>query len=308
MNLAPIIPGLSSWQPVAWLALVLVLYLGGRHRYERQQKHGIGPVRADEQPPSYQALGLFAGLRLAGSLAYPLLQDHALSLPLSAGQTRAVYLAISWGSQFLSAVCALFVLSALLSNSLRGDPRIEKTAQAIYRWAAGILLCIALTANLQLLGEGSLQVWLGQARISMLICVGGAEICLLALLLSHLNQMGLCLRSRPVGIAFGLAVLSCLDLAAAAADKLAPNHGSGMKGSSFAGSLCVVAFLAMYVILPEPARRVRSLTSGQYWMNWKEISQRLSDKRPVPQRDAFISEVEVIVDGVLDKHHIRPMH
>ena len=302
MTWQPTASAIDDLKPIVWLVVMLAFSIGGEARYHRQQKGALGKAREDLKPPSYTALSLFAACRLLGSLAYPVIMGRAVALPLTASRAHALYLAVNWGMQLLSAVCVFFAVPALLTNALSEMPEVAKPARVAYGWAAVAILGIGLTAHLPTLGSQGAWAWLVDTRISLLACIAGTEVCLLILLLGRFSRMGLYLRSRPIGLAVGLAVIGCADLVSASSAHLALRSAPLVTAISAGAVFFSAAVWIYYVILPEPERSEARLPT------WKMVTERLGERhRPILQREDFMSRVDMIVESVLEKHHVPPM-
>lgn len=282
--------------------LIVGLFVGGERRYQQQQKLGLGRAKADLRPPNYQAFTVFAALRVLSLLSFVVLQHGVL--PVSPHTAELLYLKVFWGTHLLSALCVFFVLEAMLRNALSGMTEVVKPAMAIYCWGAGVLVCLGMTAHLPALGQESMRTWLEDVRVSLLTCVSSAEVCLLMLLLTRRERLGLVLRSRAIGITFGFTVVGCADLLSAICTRVSPAGLVWVNRGTAAATLCMIVLWLYYIISPEPAR----LISGTVLLPWKAISERLGEKhRPASKKEAFISEVEVKVLAILAKHGILPV-
>ncbi len=296
---------LTDAEPIAWLIVLLALYFCGERRVLRLQKHGLGDARYDEQPPSYRALGVFVALKLLLALAYPVLMNHVLTVGLSARASHIAYAAVFWALYLSSTIAVFFVIAALVRNSLTPLPGLSAAALAVFRWVAALLLLIALTAHMPIFGFGNVWRWLDEVNVSFAICVCSFEVTLLVLLLMRLERLGMCLRSRPVGLAFGLMIMGSMELFST----LTINFSTGLRAWVNVLYEVVILFTlflwGLYIILPEPRRVAHSLAPASRLMRWNEIALKLevSGKRQVEQTP-FISGVQLIVDGILDKYKI----
>ncbi len=296
---------LTETEPIAWLIVLLALYFGGERRVRQLQKSGLGAARYDERPPSYRALGVFVSLQLIGSLAFPILTDPAAPLGLSPHAVHIVYASVDWTLYLLSTVSVLFVIAALVRNSLTPLPGLSAAVLSVFGWVSALLLVIALTAHLPLFGIGSIWHWLDEVRVSCAVCVSSFEVTLLVLLLWRLTRLGMCLRSRPIGLGFGLAALGCMQLVSAVTVNFPARFVLWVSVLNGSIVLATLSMWVLYIILPEPKRHAHSLAAGSRLMKWDEIARRLemNGKRQAEQTP-FISGVQLIVDGILDKYKI----
>ncbi len=305
MNLTHTLALLTDTEPIAWLVVLLALYFGGERRVRQLQKSGLGEARYDERPPSYRALGAFVSLQLLWSLASPILTGPTAPLDLSPHAVHLVYAAVYWTLYLLSTVTVLFVIGALIRNSLTPLPGLSAAALSVFRWTSALLLLIALTAHLPLFGVGDVWRWLEEVRVSCAVCVSSFELTLLGLLLWRLTRLGMCLRSRPIGLAFGLAALGGMELVSAATVHMAAPIMLWVQVLQGAVVLTVLLMWVYYVILPEPKRHAHSLSPGSRLMKWDEIARRLEmNGKHHAEQTPFISGVQLIVDGILDKYKI----
>lgn len=299
---------LNNLQPIAWLILLLALYVGGKRRFARQQQDGIGPARADEAPPNYQPLACFAAARLVGTLSHPVLDGKIIPLPLTPSTIHSITQVVDWGTYLVSVACVFFLIPALLRNALRTLTDLESACLVIYRWIVATILCIAVAAHLPALGTEGFHLWLQETGASLAVCVWGAAAALLALLLLKREKLGMWVQSRSVLLTLGLVAISSVDLLLAAASRLSQRYVGSASVLEELGTLFTLALWTTCVMLPEPARRPFSLSGPNTLPKWNEYAARISEKsRPGGRVPQFISGVEIIVEGVLEKHGIGPL-
>jgi hypothetical protein len=295
----------SVLEPLAWLVTLLLLYFGGERR-SALQKRGIPLAKVGERPPDYRALGAFAALKLLSALAQPLLLDQVFPLGLAPHTAHIVYWAVDWSLYLASTICVFFVIGALLKNSLSPLPGLSSAAMIVFRWAAVLTLVIASTAHIPVYGMHNTALWLNEVSTSFSLCVCSFELSLLVLLTMQLGRLGMCLRSRPIGLAFGLAVFSLMDIYSALTGNASAHVKAGAASTHEAVVLCVLLCWAYYVVMPEPKRNPHSLPITSRLMRWNEIAIKLEVNGRQTEQTPFIAGVQLVVDGILDKYKIGP--
>lgn len=304
MNVSDTLTLLYQLRPLGWLAILLAVYFCGERRWERQRRSSIPSGVQDELPPNYKALGIFAALRLCCCLASPLFTDWVLPIGLPLRTAHQLYMGTYWTLNLLSFVCVFFVLAAVLRNSLKPLPGLSAAAMIVFRWTAIFALTLTLTAHLPIFGIHTFQTWLAEMDLSFALCVLFFEATILVLLVMRLGRLGMCLRSRSVGLAFGLTVLGLAYLLSAITPHLA---GDGAVWLHMTEDLLVLGVLTMwvlYIVLPEPKRHSHSLAPASNLMRWNEIALKLELSGRQSEPAPFISGVQLIVDGILDKYRI----
>ncbi len=295
---------LYQLRPFGWLMVLLAVYFCGERRWERQRRRNIPAAAKDELPPNYRALGVFAALRLCCCLFSPLFTNWVLPTSLSLHVAHRLYVGTYWTLNLLSFICIFFVLAAVLRNSLKSLPGLSAAAMLVFRWTAIFTLTLTLTAHLPIFGIHSFQAWLAEMDLSLALCALFFEATMLVLLVMRLGRLGMCLRSRSVGLAFGLTVLGATYLLSAIASH---SPDGGAVWLQWVINLAVPGVLAMwvlYIVLPEPKRHSHSLAPASKLMRWNEIALKLELSSRPTEPAPFISGVQLIVDGILDKYRI----
>ena len=215
-----------------------------------------------------------------------------------------MYFLSFWGLYLFATICVFFIIAALLRNSLRPLPGLSSAAVIVFRWASGLALAIALTAHLPVFGIRSLPVWLDEVSVSFALCVCTFEISLLTLLLTRLERLGMCLRSRPVGLAIGLTLMGFMDLVSAVTLNLPDHYLLWIGTASELVTFFSLAVWIFYIVFPEPARNPHSLSPASKLMRWNEIALKLELSGRQAEPAPFISGVESVVVGIMKKHNI----
>jgi hypothetical protein len=209
---------LAGLEPLGWLIVLVALYFGGERRQARLSKAGLGQHQSQgsEAPATnYRPLAVLVVLKFLTSLSYPIFQERLFPLGISVAAGHLAYRVVFWGSYFAVTVCVFFVIGSLLKNSLSPLPGLSSAAMIVFRWAAGLAFALAATAHIPVFGIHSWFLWLNEVSVSFALCVCTFEISLLVLMLSRMGKLGMCLRSRPVGLAVGLTLLGFMDLTSA---------------------------------------------------------------------------------------------
>ena len=285
---------LNKVEPILW-ALVLVSIYYGRMR------QAPGAVQRDEVPPDYRALTAFVSFRLLGATVEPFLLNGWN--PCHLGHRSAAILSISyyWLVYLLASICVFFFMAALIRKSLQPLPGLATAALIVFRWAALLALAIAATAHLPVFGIVSPQLFLNEISISFLLCICAFELSLLTLLLRQMRRLGMCLRSRPIGFALGLAMLSLMDLCNVATINLAKHTQDVAAALNEITNNCVPLLWTFYILRPEPKRLPHGLSPASRLMKWNEIALKLGVSGKQAETVPFISGVESTVDAILER-------
>ena len=294
---------LAAAEPFAWLLMLLFFYFGGERRTLRQAR---GPLLAKpgERPPDYRALGAFVALRLLSAIAYPVLTNRVFPLSLTPHAAQLVYWWIYWSLYLLATLCAFLAIAALLRNSLGPLPGLSSAVMIVFRWAVVLTLLVASTAHIPVFGMPDRSLWLNEVTTSFAICVCFFVLSMLALLTLQLGRLGMCLRSRPVGLAFGLALFSLTDILSSVTGSASPHIRTLAALTREWTILFALLVWAYYVIMPEPKRIPHSLPITSRLMRWNEIALKLEVNGRQAEQTPFIAGVQLVVDGILDKYKI----
>ncbi len=215
-----------------------------------------------------------------------------------------VYYLLFWTLYVLATVSVFLIIAALLKNSLRPLPGLSSATVIVFRWASVLALVIALTAHIPVFGIRNLPVWLDEVSVSFALCVCTFEISLLTLLLTRLERLGMCLRSRPVGLAIGLTLMGCMDLVSAVTLNLPDRYLLWIGTVNELTTYFALAIWIFYIVFPEPPRNPHSLSPASKLMRWNEIALKLELSGRQAEPAPFISGVEAVVAGIMKKHNI----
>jgi hypothetical protein len=296
---------MASLEPFGWLVALVALYFGGERRLARLQRGGLGATQGTEAPPTnYRPLAAFVLLKLVASLDYPIFHERLLRVGLSAATSHLVYLIVFWASYFGLTICVFFVIGSLLKNSLSPLPGLSSAAMIVFRWAALLAFALALTAHIPVFGIHDWYLWLNEVSVSFALCVCTFEVSLLVLMLSRMGKLGMCLRSRPVGLAVGLTLFGFTDLASALTLNLSAAVVTWVALASQTVLFGVLLMWVYYIVQPEPRRSAHSLAPASKLMRWNEIALKLELTGKQGEQTPFISGVQLVVDSILDKYNI----
>ncbi len=292
-------------EPLAWLLALVCLYFGERRKRVPRAQMIPGNIRNEEPAMDYKPLGAFILLKITATLCYPLFSEQLIPLGISKPVGQTIYVTVYWLSYLLSTVVVFSVMGALLRQSLRPLPGLSSAALILFRWAAILTLIIALTAHIPIFGFHGLANWLDEVSISFMLCVCSFELTLTTMLFLRLEKLGMCLRSRPVGIGMGLTLMGLADLISGITINLASKTATDTISCVYEVIIYSALVLwCFYIILPEPRRSAHSLSPASKLMRWNEIALKLEVNGRQSEQTPFISGVQLIVDGILDKYNI----
>ena len=304
MNWVYITDVLSKTEPFLWLTVLGSAFVG-----EKKAHAATSPKtqsgRYDEVPPSYGALKIFVILKFLGSLVYPAFIGGLLPGHLSQRALHTLYLTAYWAVYLLSSICVFFVMAALIRRSLQPLPGLSTAALTVFKWAAFLAFILAITAHLPVFGPRTLDLLLNEVSISFLLCICAFELSLLTLLLRQMRRLGMCLRSRPIGLALGLALLSFMDLSDAATANTPQHLQDVVAAYNEMANIFVPLFWTFYILRPEPKRLPHALSPASRLMKWNEIALKLGVSGKQAETVPFISGVESTVDAILDRFKER---
>ena len=296
---------LNICEPLAWLAVLLAVRAGSRRVSAVSSKSRSNDAQTDETPPEYGSLQLFAISKVVISLVYSVLIGHVLPISISSRTSRLGFESTFWTLYLFSTVCAFFIMAAVLRRSFQPLPGLATAALIVFRYAAVLAFGIALTAHLPTFSPHHLVAWADEVSFSFMACVCAFEVTVLVMLTAQLNRLGMFLRSRPIGIAFGLAVLGGMDLVQALTINLSPDVVQKVGLTYEAGVYLAALTWTFYILRPEPRRVPHSLSPASRLMKWNEIAMKLELAGKQAEHVPFISGVESIVDSILKRSESR---
>ena len=207
------------------------------------------------------------------------------------------YFFVYWIGYLISA--GLLFLSCLdvYRQAMAPLPGLVRMGTTVFKWAAiASILVTATTLTSITVGPGMVL----QIGLQMMRCVSTAELCLLTFLTLSMKAIGLSPRSRPFGIALGLALMAASDCVQAS---LTSAHVAistpGQIAFECISALTIGIWIA-YTILPEPVRKPVTVPINSAIYKWDQIASALGHKNtqvaPQPAQSFFLVDVEKVVD------------
>ncbi len=283
-----------------WLLVLISIHAGENRQKEKETKRAQAQP-FDETPPSYRAFRIFVLLKFFGSLIYPPLLRGLLPFDIAPRKFAIASESAYWFLYIASGICVFFVLAALLRRSLQPLPGLSSAALILFRWAVFLALLLAATAHLPVFGVSSLQLLLNEISVSFVLCLCVFELSLLSMLIGQIRRLGMCLRSRPIGLAFGLCVLSLADLCNGATLNMSPHVQNVVASINEYCNYFATALWAFYIWRPEPKRLPHGLSPASRLMKWNELALKLGVSGKQAETVPFISGVEATVDAILER-------
>ena len=230
-------------------------------------------------------------------LIYQTIFGVALQCLLHFGHTTyRQYFYIYWAGTAVMAVLAFAVTYEVFSNVFRPYDALRDFAAVMFRWAALVLVLVAIVQGLSTAGSESARmvvVIMLSERIVYVIVSG-----LLLFLLLFSRNLGLDWKQQTFGIAAGFGLCTASELVLWSMRlQLGQQWESTMnlcRSMAFTGSVLVWAF---YMFSPDRARKtVQAFAPNLILERWNQVLR--SVNRPAPQ-GAFMPNLEKIVDDVL---------
>lgn len=206
----------------------------------------------------------------------------------------ANYFYAYWVSSALATGLELAVLSEIFQHAFRPYAALRGLASMIFRWAAVVLLLVAVITALSAPPEQSMLI---TAILSLERSIRMMQCGLLILMLFFSPQLGLSWRSHLFGISagFGGYAAVSLTLVSLKAQLGIPGDTAYSLISSGAYTLAAAAWCA-YLLAPEPARRaVRVQPVPDQW----DFALQGISRAQAPE--SFLANMEKTVDRVLNQ-------
>jgi len=210
--------------------------------------------------------------------------------------TKAYFVAF-WASSVASAILLFMGCLDVYRQAMAPLQGLTRMGTTIFRWAAfaSVLITATTLTSITVGPDMFLKVC-----VQLMRCAGTAELCLLALLLLSLNAIGLSARSRPFGMAVGLALMTAADCAeyVTAGMKFATNPC--VQGSFEGAALITLTLWIVYAALPEPVSKTITVRADSTIYKWDQIASALGHKgtqvalQPAPS--FFLVDVEKVVE------------
>jgi hypothetical protein len=182
------------------------------------------------------------------------------------------YWAVYWVGSVISIALRFAVISEIFSQVFSNYPGLKELSHILFRWATVVLLLVAIAVALHAPDDGSVS-FLAAAHV-LDRAVGLMQSGLLLLLLVFSSYFGLSWRSFTYGIAMGLAIFSCVDLATEAI-RTQFVAGYIFDLVTMATYHCCVMIWLVYLLVPETARRTVKEPPENNLEQWNAELQRL---------------------------------
>jgi hypothetical protein len=292
-------------RPAAWLAVLVALYFSSARRAGMLEKGGFAKQTHKEDAFHYRPLGLFVLCQLLDGFTSLLLGGYLFALPVSVKTALELQVAFSWTFYTVAVYYAFGIIGALIGNALEQFPELIRPARIMVRCLAALIMTVALMAHLPLGSAHSFSIWLLDARISCNLSLFFFEAGLLVLFCINLRRLGLSLRSRSVGLAFGLMTFGASDVVWSVANEL---PGAAARSGALWSEvlvLCAVTLLSFYIVASEPPRLAHSLGRESVLMTWQQLAAQLKESRGTTEKSPFIATIESRVEAVLARHGFK---
>ncbi len=305
MNSSTHIALLLVLRPAEWLAVLVALYFNSGRRAGMLEKGGFAKESQREDAFQYRPFAMLALCGLLHDLTSILLGDHLFHMPVRAAVLLPIQVTFNWLFYAATAFYVFGVIGALVSNALEQFPDLIRPARIMVRALAALVLLIAMAAHLPLTAGSTFTAWLIDARVSCSVSLFFFETGLLVLFCANLRRLGLSLRSRSIGLAFGLMLLGASDIAWSATQQLSLSTARSGAFWSEAIAFLAVALWSFYIVTPEPARLPHTLGRETVLMTWQQLAAQLKENRGTSEKSPFIATIESRVEAVLARNGFK---
>jgi hypothetical protein len=268
----------TVWLDLLFSVVVWALFLRPSLRRNYPWMFGYLSVRA--------VTGVLVGFLLYG----PLLASPEL-------YTEAYFL-LHWISYVVSAVLLFLGCLDVYRQALAPLRGLVRMGTTLFRWAAIASVLVTATTFTSITQGDGVLVKIG---ILLMRCVGTTELCLLALLMLSMRAIGLSPRSRPFGIALGLATLALVDCAESSVAVLHVSVNPSVQSIFEGATLVALGLWTLYAALPEPVAKQLTVRADSAIYKWDQIAVALGHKgtqvalQPATQ-SFFLVDVEKVVE------------
>ncbi len=211
--------------------------------------------------------------------------------------SKAVYFYTYWACAAVTVVLSFCVIREIFENAFRPFAALRDLASILFRWAAVVLLMVAVVMAMTSSSSNSARITLGILTVErgVLLIQGG----LLLFLLMYSSRLGMGWKHQGFGIALGFGFFAATHLIL---NSLRVQRGSQWHPTyNLLLSLCyniAVLTWAAYIFSPEPARVTEA---AQYapkpiLQRWNHV---LSGEESDELGGTFIPSMERIVDRVM---------
>jgi len=239
---------------------------------------------------AYLCVRSFSSMALVFLLHGPLLASPMLYTKL--------YFAIWYANCLVSAVLLFMVCLNTYRQAMLHLPGLARMGTTVFGWGFATSLLVTATSFTSPKNGPEFFV---QLATQLMRSTGTVQLCLLAFLTLCMKAIGLPLRSRPFGIAFGLGILALNDCLLAYAASV--NHAQMDAPIQTISVLVTVSALGIwlaYALVPEPVRKPITLPVNSTIYRWNQIASALGHKGTQvalqPEPSFFLADVEKVVE------------
>jgi hypothetical protein len=292
-------------RPAAWLLVLVALYFSSSRRAALLEKGGFTKSGPKEDAFQYRPVAVFALCGVLNALTSLLLGGQLFALPISPVAALRLQTAFSWAFYAVAVYYAFAVIAALINNALEQFPDLIRPARNMVRCLAVLTMTVALAAHVPVGRSEGLATWLLDARISCNLSLFFFEGGLLVLFCLNLRRLGLFMRSRSVGIAFGLMTFGASDIVGSVMLELPASaaHAGAMWSEGMV--LFAVVLWSFYIVAPEPPRMAHTLGRETVLMTWQQLAAQLKENRGTSEKSPFIATIESRVEAVLARNGFK---
>ena len=187
-----------------------------------------------------------------------------------------IYFFVYWASYALEAVLLLFVIYGIYRLAMAPLSGLQKLGMLMFRWIAAV--SVAVSAGLAFGPNVTSRDFLIRTITQFQQTLSILTLCLLLFVCFAIRPMGLSYRSRVFGVSLGLGLLETTNLVASA---WLVNNKNMYSPLSITVSFAVCTSFGIwtiYLLAPEPKRRVIVLPTTSPFLRWNQISLALGDE------------------------------
>ena len=234
-------------------------------------------LSARRQLRQYVFFAVFLAIRFSADVLMGIMLMRTLHrTPAAVLAIYKIYFFVYWISYSLEAALLLFVIYGIYKLAMAPLRGLQALGMLIFRWigaiSAAVSLGLAFGPNITSRDFLIRTVTQLQQTSSIL------TLCLLLFVCFAIRPMGLSYRSRVFGVSLGLGLLAATNLVASA---WLVNNKNMYSPLSITVSIAVCASFAIwtiYLLAPEPKRRMIVLPTTSPFLRWNQISLALGDE------------------------------
>ena len=234
-------------------------------------------LAARRQLRQYVYFALFLAVRLIADVVMGAMLIRTLhKTPAAILEIYQIYFFVYWISYTLEAALLLFVIYGIYRLAMAPLSGLQRLGMLMFRWIGAV--SVAVSVGLAFGPNVTSQDFLIRTVTQLQQTSSILTLCLLLFVCFAIRPMGLSYRSRIFGVSLGLGVLATTNLVASAWLVGNKNMYSPL---SITVSLAVCASFAIwtvYLVLPEPKRRMIVLPTTSPFLRWNQISLALGDE------------------------------